>query len=247
MNTTAKKLLADAAALGITLRLNGEKVSYDGPREAVTADLLDRLRKHKEELRALLEAEAGQAPRQPDAAKAPAAEPSSTPNGGRTGNVIYATFGKGYRHPDGSIATGEPDPMPKPAMPWPTDLSPLLRKVSIARGWSDAEREQFVQWARRSPEGVADARRLLETEVARLPAPGMAERRREVLAMLAADPDLNVAWTCDDSAGNDPVVLTLAIRGAGCCEMAIPREKCDPLALPMLIDRLVAAAREAAP
>lgn len=243
----AKKLLADAAALGITLRLNGAKVSYDGPREAVTADLLDRLRKHKEELRALLEAEAGQAPRQPDTARAPAGEARSTPNGGRTGNVIHVNFGKGYRHPDGSIATGEIDPMPKPTVLWPTDLSPLLRKVSIARGWSDAEREQFVQWARRSPEGVADARRLLEAEVAQMPTPSMADRRREVLAMLAADPALRAAWTLDDRAEADPVVLTLAIRGAGTCELAIPRDRFSALELPMLIAKGTAAAQEAAP
>lgn len=246
MSTIAKKLLADAAALGITLRLNGDKVSYDGPREAVTADLLDRLRKHKEELRALLEAEAGQAPRQPDAAKAPAGEARSTPNGGRTGNVIYISAARGYKHPDGSIATGEPDPMPKPAVPWPTDLSVLLRKVSIARRWSDAEREHFVQWARRSQQGIDDARATLESEVAQMPTPGMAERRREVLDRLAADPDLNVAWTLDDRAETDPVVLTLAVRGAGCCEMAIPREKFDALELPQLIAKL-AAAQEAAP
>ncbi|HEY9224621.1 MAG TPA: hypothetical protein VIP27_10780 [Variovorax sp.] len=244
---TAQKLLADAAALGITLRLDGEKVSYDGPREAVTADLLDRLRKHKAELRALLEAEAGHAPRQPDTAKAPAGEARSTPNSGRTGQVIYATFGRGYRHADGSIATGEPDPMPRPTVPRPTDLSPLLRRVSIARRWSDVEREHFVQWARRSQQGIDDARATLEAEAADLPKPGMAERRREVLAMLAADPDLRVAWTCDDSAEADPVVLTLAVRGAGTCELAIPRDRFSALELPMLIAKGTAAAQEAAP
>ena len=236
---TAKALMDEVASHGGRLVREGEALRVQAP-APLPADLQARLRDRKADLLAAL------ADEKPDTAQAPAAEPSSTPNGGRTGNVIYATFGRGYRHPDGSIATGEPDPMPKPAMPWPTDLSPLLRKVSIARGWSDAEREQFVQWARRSPEGVADARRLLETEVARLPAPGMADRRREVLAMLAADPDLRVAWTCDDSAEADPVVLTLAVRGAGCCEMAIPRARYDPLALPMLIAKL-ADAQEAAP
>jgi hypothetical protein len=237
---TAQKLLADAAALGITLRLNGEKVSYDGPREAVTADLLDRLRKHKADLMAAL------ADEKADTAQAPAGEARSTQNGGRTGNVIYATFGRGYRHADGSIATGEPDPMPKPTAPWPTDLSPLLRRVSIARRWSDAEREHFVQWARRSQQGIDDARATLESEVAQMPKPGMADRRREVLAMLEADPGLNVAWTCDDSAGNDPVVLTLAIRGQGTVEMEIKRDRFSALELPPLIAKL-AAAQEGAP
>jgi len=52
--------------------------------------------------------------------------------------------------------------------------------------------------------------------------------------MLAADPALRVAWTCADD-GADPVRLVVAIRGAGCCELAIPRAKFDALALPGLI------------
>lgn len=162
----------------------------------------------------------------------------------RTSN--YTHFGRGYVHPDGRIDSGTPEPTPRPVAGWPADLNDMLRRVATAFEWSQQDVTDFRQWARRSPEGLADARVFLQAEVAKLPKPGMAERRREVLDLLAADPDLRVAWTCDDSAGNDPVRLVVAVRGAGCCEMGIPRAKFDPLALPMLIAKL-ADAQEAAP
>lgn len=115
----------------------------------------------------------------------------------------------------------------------------MLRRVATAFEWSDADRRDFIAWARRSPEGLADARAFLEAESARLPAPGLSDRRRMVLDMLAADPAVRVAWTCADD-GGDPVTLTLAIRGEGICDLAIPRERFDALALslPGLIDGL---------
>lgn len=135
---------------------------------------------------------------------------------------------------------------PRPAEPWPTDLSVLLRRVSVAFEWTDQDRRDFVAWARRDQQGIDDARAFLESEAAKLPAPGLSDRRRVVLDMLAADPALRVAWTCDDSAEADQVVLTLAVRGAGTCELAIPRDRFSALELPQLIAKL-AAAQEAAP
>lgn len=139
----------------------------------------------------------------------------------------------GAGHPDAP----PPEPMPRPVEPWPADLNTLLRRVSTAFEWSDQDRRDFIQWARRDQRGIDDACVFLEAEAAKLPVPGLTDRRRVVLDMLRADSSLRIAWTCADD-GTDPVTLTLAIRDAGTCELGIPREKFDALALPMLIDEL---------
>ena len=139
-----------------------------------------------------------------------------------------------------NFSGGKAPPAPsRPTEPWPADLGALLRRVATAFEWTRQDVADFVAWARRSPEGLADARAFLEAECAKLPAPGLSDRRRVVLDMLAADPALRVAWTCADD-GGDPVVLTLAVRGVGTCELAIPRERFDALVLtlPGLIDGL---------
>ena len=133
-----------------------------------------------------------------------------------------------------NFAGGKVPPATPPTEQWPADLDDMLRRVSVAFEWSRADVTDFRQWARRSPEGLADARAFLETEAARLPVPGLSDRRRVVLGMLARDPSIRYAWTCEDR-DTDPVVLTLAIRGQGCCELAIARERFDALSLPQLI------------
>ena len=211
---SAKTVLAEAVARGLTLMTNGEKIIYTGPREAVTDDLLDRLRQHKAELLRLLPAEAE-----------------------KTGQVLHTNYGAGYRHPDGLVEAGTSEPMPPPAADWPADLDALLRRVATAFEWSSQDVTDVRQWARRSPEGLADARQFLQSECAKLAPPGLPDRRRVVLDMLAADPSIRYAWTCTDT-GADPVTLTLAIRGAGTCELAVPRERFNALELPQLIDKL---------
>jgi hypothetical protein len=49
-------------------------------------------------------------------------------------------------------------------------------------------------------------------------------RRAQVLAMLAADPNLKRAAVFHSDLPG-PVICTLAIRGAGTCELHIPRER----------------------
>lgn len=137
-----------------------------------------------------------------------------------------------------TVSGGKPAPMPPPALPWPADLTEALKRVSTAFEWSRADIADFTRWARRSPQGLADARVFLAAEVAKLPPPGLDDRRRVVLDRLAADPGARVAWTCTDDGVTDPVRLTLAIRGKGTCELAIPRAKFDALALPQLIGEL---------
>ena len=64
-----------------------------------------------------------------------------------------------------------------------------------------------------------------------------AERRRcEVLAMLEANPRITHAIVTDDEAEADCVIVTVAIRGIGTCDLRIPREKYDGLAVLQLIE-----------
>lgn len=167
MISTAKKVLADAAARGLTLMTNGEKIVYIGPRDAMTDDLAARLKAHRAELLALLPDEsevsaAEQAPRQPDTAQAPA--------GDRTGRVMHTNYGTG--HPDAK----PPEPTPEPTVAWPTDMSVLLRRVAAFFEWTDQDRRDFVAWARRDQQGIDDARQFLEAECAKLPKPDQSER-----------------------------------------------------------------------
>lgn len=69
-----------------------------------------------------------------------------------------------------NIGGGKVPSAPPPAEPWPADLDALLRRVATAFEWTRADVADFRQWARRSPEGMADARRFLEAEAAKLPA-----------------------------------------------------------------------------
>ena len=136
-----------------------------------------------------------------------------------------------------NVGGGKAPQAPRPAVAWPADLDALLARVSCAFEWSTNDVRDFRQWARRSSEGLADARVFLEGECAKLPTPGLDARRRVVVDMLERDPALRLAWLCEDD-GADPVRLVVAVRGAGCCEMSIPRAKFNALALPDLIGQL---------
>lgn len=54
------------------------------------------------------------------------------------------------------------------------------------------------------------------------------ERRQKVLQMLEETPSIQRAFLTDTKADPDHVVLTLAIRGVGTCELLIPNRKYDP-------------------
>jgi len=69
-----------------------------------------------------------------------------------------------------------------------------------------------------------------------LPGPAMETRRQRVLAMLAERPGNRYAVVVDNP-DTDPVILALAIRDKGTCELRIPREKYDPFLLLDLIER----------
>lgn len=66
------------------------------------------------------------------------------------------------------LSGGKAPPVPAPAVDWPADLTRMLRRVATAFEWSDTDRRDFVAWARRSPEGMADARVFLVAECEKL-------------------------------------------------------------------------------
>ncbi len=63
-------------------------------------------------------------------------------------------------------------------------------------------------------------------------------RRQKVLQMMAEDDQpRKYYWATDDKAHPEFVILTLAIRDVGTCEMSIPKEKYDPFLLMEILDK----------
>ncbi len=54
------------------------------------------------------------------------------------------------------------------------------------------------------------------------------QRREKVLRILEENPRIQRAFVTDTMSDRDNVILTLAIRGAGTCELEIPKRKYDP-------------------
>ena len=63
-------------------------------------------------------------------------------------------------------------------------------------------------------------------------------RRENVLGMLEADPTLKRAIYADFESDVSNVILTIAIRDLGTCEMTVPKAKLDQWQLLALIDRV---------
>ena len=70
-----------------------------------------------------------------------------------------------------------------------------------------------------------------------LPDPIAEARRRRVLQLLAEHPTCRYAVITDAEADPEAVLLTLAIRDAGTCELRIPKAKYDGVLLLDLIER----------
>ena len=67
--------------------------------------------------------------------------------------------------------------------------------------------------------------------------PAVEARQERVLKMLRENPSITYAMVADTESDADAVALALAIRGKGTCEILIPRERYDGLALLDLIER----------
>lgn len=68
-----------------------------------------------------------------------------------------------------NLGGGKVPAAPRPAERWPADLADMLRRVSTRFEWSDTDRQDFIAWAQRSAEGLADAKAFLESECLKLP------------------------------------------------------------------------------
>jgi hypothetical protein len=80
-----------------------------------------------------------------------------------------------------------------------------------------------------------DDRKFIVDHKAQLIAELMRQRRREaVLAMLADNPDINYAYSVDDT--NDPVIVACAVRGIATCELSIPAARYDAARFLAFID-----------
>ena len=63
-------------------------------------------------------------------------------------------------------------------------------------------------------------------------------RRQRVLKMLAdAPPAVHYAYLTDDKSHPEYVILALAIRGVGTCELSIPRDRYDPFLLMEMLEK----------
>jgi len=64
------------------------------------------------------------------------------------------------------------------------------------------------------------------------------DRRQRVLEMLAdAPPEASYAYLTDDKSHPEYVILALAIRGVGTCELSIPRDRYDPFLLMEMLEK----------
>ena len=70
-----------------------------------------------------------------------------------------------------------------------------------------------------------------------LPDAAAEARRQRVLAILAEKPGDQRAYLTDMEADPDAVILVLAIRGLGTCELRIPRDKWDGVLFLELLER----------
>ena len=77
--------------------------------------------------------------------------------------------------------------------------------------------------------------RKAEKDASALPDLAMEARRQRVLAMLGERPGVRYALLTDTKADQNAVILALAIRDVGTCELRVPRVKFDPFVLLDLI------------
>ncbi len=113
-------------------------------------------------------------------------------------------------------------------------LSPTGSIKAVGHGeavnrWLPVIREykaELVNELRAANDGAYDAR----------PAPESEARRQRALAMLAERPGLKYAVVVDDPDA-DPVVLALAIRDRGTCELRIPLDRYDGALLLDLLEQ----------
>lgn len=103
--------------------------------------------------------------------------------------------------------------------------------------WRDGDRLKY-----RGPQSAIDAMlpelREHKPELMKaLPDAKAEARRKRVLAMLEARPEARYAAVTDSASGTQGVILTMAIRGVGTCELCVSRDKWDGVLFFDLLER----------
>jgi hypothetical protein len=79
-----------------------------------------------------------------------------------------------------------------------------------------------------------------DTDLDPLPDAGMKRRRQVVLRMLRENPKITRAWVAAGDA--DPVIIHLAVRGVGTCELSIAADHWDEFKFLTLLEQQAGAA-----
>ncbi len=114
----------------------------------------------------------------------------------------------------------------------------LVRLVNLVADYHEFTPEQRAEAIERAAGDAQAALECFRELAAGIPMPEPScDRRQRVLAMLTARPDIQYAIVTDSAPETDSVVVALAIRDVGTCELAIPRTKYDGVLLLDLIEK----------
>ena len=155
----AQDLIREALAAGLELVPDGEHLTVRGDADEVQR-LVPLLRQHKKELLRLL---------------ADPSAPCPTCGCGSYWHSGTAWCCEACEPPAGTVerwlqvSGGKLAPMPPPTVAWPPELTDMARRVADHFEWTAADRHDFVAWARRSAQALADASEFLHAEYAKLP------------------------------------------------------------------------------
>ncbi len=224
---TVAKLLADLQARGARFIVEGQRLLYDAPRGVMKPSDLEQLHAHKAELIDYLNKEAAQHKILEGAHSGgkdgkpliPKQTEASDDNHTRSADPNIQSHSSNVESVRGlcgvECATRHDD-----------GRTAAGDKDVQARAAGSAERHGKV---RIGPGGLdAGPQSHTQTDA----------RRRAVLKMLQENPNLTHAYTTDDESDPEYVILTIAIRGKGTCDMRIRRDQYDGFAVLRLIHEL---------
>ncbi len=121
-----------------------------------------------------------------------------------------------------------------------------LTETQLTRPATSATLATFPQKEVSNPPKVAEVARVATLHeatsrpakiVTGITATSSDERTSKMIAKLEGDPGLIYAMQTHDDVEPDAVILTLAIRGKGACELRIPKSRYDGIELLELIDK----------
>lgn len=143
------------------------------------------------------------------------------------------------RYPDAPAAEPIPERTGRKATPeQEAELGALVASVGAAYSFTHDEQQEALALALSDPAAALQSYRAMSDEVNRTFKPTPADDRIEkVIGKLQADPGLRYAMETHSDAEPEAVILTLAIRNKGACELRIPKSRYDAFALLELIEK----------